>query len=266
MRKKGFTLIELLVVISIIALLVAILMPALGRARAQGQNVVCQTNLKQYGIGMFMYLDDNQEKFPYPWWWLHEDPPSKTPERCLWHNSAYEPDGQLWPYLKNEDVHMCPTAYKKIMRANNHVGHDPSVPMEPQFSYSMSAFLGGNQPEMGWSGYAHSVKKPGQVKRSLSEVGMIGEENFEIIRDDSGSAIHSAMFNDNVMNITDRSVALLKSNPLPFYDCIGAFHGDSTSPTEGKTNMVFLDSHVGVVRPIDSLNATFPGRAHFVMP
>lgn len=261
---NGFTLIELLVVISIIALLVAILMPALGKARAQAQNVICQTNLKQYGIAMYMYVDDNQEKFPYPWWWLHENPPSKPPTQCLWHNSAYEPDGQLWPYLKNEDVHMCPMAYKKIMRANTHAGHVASVPLEPQFSYSMNAFLGGNQSEIGWN-YAHSVKKPTQVKRSLSEVGMMGEENLEIIRSENGNAIHSALFNDNVMLISGRSVTSLKSNPLPFADCIGAFHGKTTSPTEGRTNMVFLDSHVGTVRPIDSLNATFPGKVHFDM-
>ncbi len=262
---RGFTLIELLVVISIIALLVAILMPALGKARAQAQMIVCQTNLKQYGIGMFMYLDDNDGKFPYPWWWLHEDPASKTPTACLWHNEAYKPDGQLWPYLKSEDVHMCPTAYKNIMRAETHSGHDPSVPLVPQFSYSMSSYLGGNQTEIGWN-YANSVKKVSEVKRTLSEVGMIGEENLELIRDKSGTAIHTAMFNDNVMLISPRTLADLKANPYPFADCIGAFHGKANSATEGKTNMIFLDSHVGTVRPIDSLNATFPKKAYFQMP
>ncbi len=58
-RKTGFTLIELLVVISIIALLVAILMPALGKAREQGKRTVCLSNLKSLSMTWIMYADDN---------------------------------------------------------------------------------------------------------------------------------------------------------------------------------------------------------------
>jgi prepilin-type N-terminal cleavage/methylation domain-containing protein/prepilin-type processing-associated H-X9-DG protein len=63
-RTKAFTLIELLVVVSIIALLVSILVPALAKAREQAQAVVCMNNLKQIGIGVFLYADDNEEKIP----------------------------------------------------------------------------------------------------------------------------------------------------------------------------------------------------------
>ncbi len=64
-KKNGFTLIELLVVISIIALLVAILMPALGKAKMMAQNAVCQSNMKTYGLAGSMYLFDNDGAFPY---------------------------------------------------------------------------------------------------------------------------------------------------------------------------------------------------------
>ncbi|AQQ10255.1 type II secretion system protein G [Sedimentisphaera cyanobacteriorum] len=64
MRKKAFTLIELLVVISIIALLMAILMPALGRARESAKNVICGTNLKQIGVGTAMYVADYNGRLP----------------------------------------------------------------------------------------------------------------------------------------------------------------------------------------------------------
>jgi prepilin-type N-terminal cleavage/methylation domain-containing protein/prepilin-type processing-associated H-X9-DG protein len=66
-KKKisGFTLVELLVVISIIALLVSILMPALGKARAQARQVLCASNLKQIGLGIEIFVADS-EGFKYP--------------------------------------------------------------------------------------------------------------------------------------------------------------------------------------------------------
>lgn len=57
--KTGFTLIELLVVISIIALLVSILLPALARAREQAKSIVCLSNLRQQGLTMALYVGDN---------------------------------------------------------------------------------------------------------------------------------------------------------------------------------------------------------------
>jgi len=62
-RKHGFTLIELLVVISIIALLLAILMPALQRVRQEARAVVCQAHLREWGLAIKMYADDNNGYF-----------------------------------------------------------------------------------------------------------------------------------------------------------------------------------------------------------
>ena len=58
-KRRGFTLIELLVVIAIIALLMAILMPALQRVKKQARTVYCLNSLKQLGMAMTMYADDN---------------------------------------------------------------------------------------------------------------------------------------------------------------------------------------------------------------
>ncbi len=63
-NRKGFTLIELLVVIAIIAILAAMLLPALARAREQARRANCISNLKQIGLLMHMYAQDYRELFP----------------------------------------------------------------------------------------------------------------------------------------------------------------------------------------------------------
>jgi prepilin-type N-terminal cleavage/methylation domain-containing protein len=61
----GFTLVELLVVISVIAILAALLLPALAKAKASAQSAACKSNLRQLGLALTMYVQDNQ-KYPGP--------------------------------------------------------------------------------------------------------------------------------------------------------------------------------------------------------
>ncbi len=74
----GFTLIELLVVVAIIVILIAILLPSLSNARDQAKEVACRSNLRQIGLAMNMYMQENQNRLkpsPAPWpssdsfWW-----------------------------------------------------------------------------------------------------------------------------------------------------------------------------------------------------
>src|SRR5579875_2840793 len=68
MQRRGFTLIELLVVIAIIAILAAILFPVFAQAREKARQSACISNLKQIGLAVIQYVQDNNEAYPMDKW------------------------------------------------------------------------------------------------------------------------------------------------------------------------------------------------------
>ena len=111
----GFTLIELLVVISVIAILAAITLPALARAKKQAQRTVCMSNLKQVGVGIQLYADENEDSLPGPVKTGAQASYDKTSShQLIWHIA--EKIGAPAPQTKTmiADVFVCPGFRKEV--------------------------------------------------------------------------------------------------------------------------------------------------------
>ncbi len=171
MERSAFTLIELLVTVAIIAVLAAMLLPALHRARGNALRVHCLSNLKQISLGYEMFAGDNDDHYP-PVWETADAVGTAEPYSAFWwagttqaeaeKSTPYFADALLANDYSDKAVWDCPV--NDGVADHYDSSWNPCGPFENQPEYAMSGYFSG------WRGTMHDVNtfhQPGQPGENI---------------------------------------------------------------------------------------------------
>jgi prepilin-type N-terminal cleavage/methylation domain-containing protein/prepilin-type processing-associated H-X9-DG protein len=221
-KKRAFTLVELLVVISIIALLLAMLMPALGRARDMARKTRCGHNLRQIGLAVQLYSQD------YTGFHI----PNYIPYRCDWSTIVMS-------YLSNGNITAAYRAYQDALTKSYDIVFCPTM--------SVLGYKGNSFPVTGYytnysvnfTTWTYVYDKYGTILSGFKLTGMASPSRVGDVFDTCGYTTGPPGRSVGVNAVYHITAGNLNQG-------IGWVHGsrDRVMQRNGKCNTLFLDGHV----------------------